>query len=376
MPGAAGALKFESFLGNPGGVAEVRQMLRGGRVPGALLLAGADGVGKKTLALMLAKALVCERRPEGGDDFCGECARCVKAEEMLASTREDLERRRGLKDSARRVEGLVYFDLQLIAPLTRFILIEQIRQLRNVAYTHPFEFPRRIFVVDQAQAVHWQAVDLLLKVLEEPPPTTTLILVCPNAHELRPTIRSRCRQIQFAPVEESVLENLLATGGTVDKRHQALAARVAGGSVAKARAFDLAEFSARRKPWLDFLESLTARGGATALEPDWRRLFDSTRALTEKREDFDETLRTGLMLLRDLLLVHEAGPADRVANLDLQPQLRTWAQKLDLPRINFLKRGLDEAYRLQTRNVNQQLGLDALAAALVQSSSRDVLTSR
>ncbi len=369
-------MKFDSFLGNSAAVSEIRQMLRGGRVPGALLFAGSDGVGKKNLALTLAKAMNCERRPPDGDDFCGECSRCLKAEEMLASTREDLERRRSLKDSSRRVEGLVYFDLQLIEPITRFILIEQVRQLRNVAYTYPFEFPRRIFVVDQAQAIHWQAVDLLLKVLEEPPPTTSFILVCPNAHELRPTIRSRCRQIQFAPVDESVLETLLATEGEVDRQHRTLAARVAAGSVAKAQAFNLAEFTARRKPWVEFLESLAGKTRGAASEPDWRRLFDSTRALTEKREELDETLRTGLMLLRDLLLVREAEGTDRIANLDLLPQLRTWAQKLDLARIELLKSGLDQAYRLQTRNVNQQLGLDALATALVQSPPQDVPVRR
>jgi DNA polymerase III subunit delta' len=361
-------MNFDSFVGNSGAMAEVRQMLRGERVPGALLFTGTDGVGKKTLALMLAKALNCERRGAAGDTFCGECARCVKSDEMLAAAREDLERRRGIKDSSRRVEGLLYFDLQLIEPLTRFILIEQIRQLRNVVYTHPFEFPRRVFVIDQAQAIHWQAVDLLLKVLEEPPPTTSLILICPNSDELRPTIRSRCRQIQFAPVEESLLEKLAAEG-RVDKAHRALAARVAGGSAAKIISFDLAEFIARRKPWVEFFESIAGKARAAAAEPDWRRVFDSTRALTEKREDLDETLRSGLTLLRDLVLIRETGRTDRVTHLDLIPQLRGWAGKLDLARISVLKSGLDQAYRLQTRNVNQQLGLDALVTTLADPSA-------
>lgn len=369
-------MKFESFLGNRNAVAEVRRMLASGRVPGALLFAGSDGVGKKSLALMLATALICERRAADGDDFCGECGRCLKAAEMLATTRQDLEFRRGLKDSARRAEGLVYFDLQIIEPITRFILIEQIRQLRNLAYTHPFEFPRRVFVVDQAQAVHWQAVDLLLKVLEEPPPTTSLILICPNAHELRPTIRSRCRQIQFAPVEESALEALLSGDGRVDKAHRMLAARVAGGSVAKALAFNLSEFLARRQPWVDFLESVSGKFRGPEAQPDWRRLFDSTRALAEKREDFDETLRTGLMLLRDLVLVQQTALTESVANLDLLPQLKGWAQKLGLARIETLKNGLDRAYRLQTRNVNQQLSLDALAAELVQKAPPGAPASR
>src|SRR3974377_872219 len=151
---------FKSFLGNPKAVAAVRDMLATGRMPHSILFSGPDGVGKKTLALMLAKALNCERRP---DDFWGECRACRKAEGMLSSAREDLARRREVKESARRVEGLVYFDVQLIEPITRYTLIEQIRQLRNIAYTRPFELKRRVFVVDQIQAVHWQAVDLLLK---------------------------------------------------------------------------------------------------------------------------------------------------------------------------------------------------------------------
>lgn len=247
---------FETFIGNPEAVATVRGMLASSRLPGALLFTGPDGVGKKTLALMLAKALNCERGP---DDFCGVCVRCRKAEEMLAATREDLARRRESKDAAKRVEGLVYFDLQLIEPITRYILIEQIRQLRSVAYTHPFEFPRRVFVIDEAQAIHWQASDLLLKVLEEPPDTTTLILVCPNAYELRPTIRSRCRRVAFQPVDESTLSALLAEEGRVPKAQRALAARVAAGSIVKAKSFDLAEFERRRRPWFDFLTALSAR---------------------------------------------------------------------------------------------------------------------
>jgi DNA polymerase III subunit delta' len=368
-------MNIDSLLGNTEAVAAVRQMLVSGRVSGALLFAGADGVGKKTLALMLAKALNCERRPPEGDSFCGECPHCLNADQMLASTQEDLERRRSIKDSSRRVEGLIYFDLQLIEPITRFILIEQVRQLRAVAYTHPFEFSRRIFVVDQAQTVHWQAADLLLKVLEEPPPTSLFILVCPNAHELRPTIRSRCRQIQFLPVETGVIEALLAREGRIDAAHRKLAARVAGGSVAKALTFELAGFLSHRRPWLDFLDSLAGKSRDPSPEPDWKRLFDSTRALTEKREEFEETLRTGYTLLRDLMQILLGGRPEDLSNVDLIPQLEAWARKLGLARIERIKAGLDQAYRLQSRNVNQQLGLDALATELFLNPSSSPTTA-
>jgi DNA polymerase-3 subunit delta' len=357
---------FDSFLGNPQAVETVREMLATGRLPGALLFAGPEGVGKKTLALMLAKALVCEH---GGTDFCDQCARCRKAEQMFNVAREDTARRRESKDSARRLEGLVYFDLQIIEPLTKFILTEQIRQLRAIAYTRPFEFPRRVFILDDAQAIHWQAVDLLLKVLEEPPETTNFILVCPNAFELRSTIRSRCMRVAFQPVDQTLIHSLLDREKKLTDPQKALAARVAAGSVARARAFDPAEYERRRQPWLDFLEAMARRGAAGAAA-DWRTVFDSARALAENRDDFEGTLKLGYSLLSDLLHILLDPARDAVVNVDLTARLKGWAPKLTLGGIEKLKAGLDQAYRLQVRNVNPQLGFETLGIE-VRSSMDD-----
>ncbi len=349
---------FESFLGNPQAVAAVREMLVAGRVPGALLFAGPEGVGKKTLALMMAKAMVCERGPA---DFCDQCAHCRKAEQFFAAEREDWARRRESKDSARRVEGLVYFDLQLIEPITKYILTEQIRQMRAIAYTRPFELPRRIFILDEAQSIHWQAVDLLLKVLEEPPETTSFILVCPNAFELRSTIRSRCMRVAFQPVDLAIIQDLLKREKNLTEPQKALAARVAAGSVARARTFDLAEYERRRQPWLDFLDAMVRRGSSA----DWRVVFDSARALAENRDDFEGTLKVGYSLLSDLLHTLLDPQAGTVVNVDLAARLQGWGPRLTLRGIGKLKAGLDQAYRLQIRNVNPQLGFETLGIDMI-----------
>lgn len=353
---------FETFLGNPAVVANLREMLARDTTPGSLLFTGPDGVGKRTLATMMAKTLNCERLK---DDFCGECARCLKSAEMIELSREDLEKRRDIKDAARRVEGLLYFDVQLIAPITRFILTDQIRLMRTVAYTRPFELPRRVFIIDQAQAIHWQAADLLLKVMEEPPSTTTLILVCPNPYELRPTIRSRCRRVAFAPVDNTVIESLLETEKRIPAAELKLASRVTEGSVAAAKGFDLSAYQSRRKPWIDFLNGIATKDLHSMTTSDWKALFDSTKALSEHRSELEATLRIGYGLLNDMLRILEGLPREGVVNLDLAPRLKVWAGKLTIEGIERLKNGLDNAYRLQTRNVNQQLGWDALATELV-----------
>ena len=349
---------FDSFVGNTQAVKVLRDILASGRIPGALLFGGPDGVGKKTLAAMFAKALNCEQFQ---DDFCGRCTRCLKVQVMLDTARSDLALRKDLKEVARRTEGFVYFDVQVIEPLGRFILIEQVRQLRNVAYTHPFELSRRVFIIDQAQAVHWQAVDVLLKVLEESPETTTLVLVCTNRYELRPTIRSRCRLIQFTAVDEPAVMKILADEGRVPEAQQPLVARLTAGSVARAKDFNLDEFQHKRKPWMEFLSGLLDRATRVSGEPDWKLLFESTRALAERREEFQEILRIGYSLLGDLMRILEGQPDSEVTNLDVIERLRNWAPKLRLNGIEALKSGLDEAYRLYARNINLQLCLDALA---------------
>jgi DNA polymerase III subunit delta' len=361
---------LDSFLGNPRAVQAVRDMLGRGRVPGSLLFTGPEGIGKKTLALMLAKALNCERRGPHGDDFCGECSRCRKADEFVATGAEDLARRRDMKDAQKRTEGLLYFDLQLIEPITRYILIEQIRQLRSTAYTRPFTFPQRVMIVDQANAIHWQAADLLLKVLEEPPETTTIILICPNAYELRPTIRSRCLTLQFAPVEEAVIERVLAKERAVGKNDLALALRVANGSVAVARTLDLQAYVEQRRPWLTLLDTLARPSGRSLAPPQWKALFDATKQLADDRDRVEESLKTGSILLRDLMQALVGGEPGAVTNVDLLPRLKTWAQALGMKGIQKLEEGIERAHSLQNRNVNQQLTYDSLAAELLSSPPR------
>lgn len=345
-------------------------MLRRGRVPGSLLFTGPEGTGKKTLAVMLAKALNCERRGLEGDDFCGECSHCRKAAQFIATSVEDLARRREIKDAQKRTEGLVYLDVQLVEPITRYILIEQIRQLRATAYTRPFNFSQRVMIVDQAQAIHWQAADLLLKVLEEPPETTTIVLICPNAYELRPTIRSRCLTLQFAPVEEAVIERVLREERGIGEKDLALALRVASGSIAAARSLDLKAYVEQRRPWLTLLDSVSRPSSRSLAPPQWKALFDATKQLADERDRVEESLKTGSVLLRDAMHVLVGGDTSAVTNIDLLPRLEAWAKNLGLKGIQRLEEGIERAHSLQNRNVNQQLTYDSLAAEVLSSPPR------
>ena len=353
-------MSFKDFIGNREAVDSLRQMLARDRLPSALLFAGPEGVGKLTFAKMLAHALHCEREK---NDFCGECRACRKTSEMLSLTAEDLERRRAAKDSARRAENLVYFDVQLVEPLGQFILTSQIEKAVSEAYAKPFEFSRRVFILNDAHRIHWAGVDRLLKVLEEPPATTLFILVCPNASALRATIRSRCTRVIFRALEEKEIQDFLKRETELKPTERRLAARLLGGSLGKARAFDLEDYRRRRESWLAFFEfCLSSR--------DWNSLFRTTEVLAKARENFEANLSIAYSLLRDLLILRTRGEEGEISNLDLAARLRRWAERVDLAWISQVSQGLDRAHREQIRNMNQQLGFDALAAEVASAPSR------
>ena len=94
-------------------------------------------------------------------------------------------------------------------------------------------------------------------------------------------------------------------------------------------------------------------------------MFDSARALAENKDDFEGTLKIGYSLLADLMHVLLEPSADAIVNVDLQPRLKNWAAKLNLGEIERLKAGLDQAYRLQVRNVNPQMGFETLGIEMI-----------
>ena len=348
-------MSFQDFIGNQKAVETIRQMLVTERISPALLFTGPEGVGKLTLAKIFAQAIHCEQEKA---DACGRCRACRKTSEMLEAAKHDLQRRRDAKSTAQRVENLIYFDVQLIEPVTNFILTSQIEKAVYSAYAKPFEFSQRIFIINDAHRIHWTGVNRLLKVLEEPPATTLFILICPNAFSLLATIRSRCSRVRFSLLEEEEIQKALGKETGWSAAQQRLVARLSGGSLGKARSLDLENYEQRRDHWLAFFEQCLSG-------KNWGGLFRTTEVLGKDRENFEANLSLAYSLLRDLVILQVTGREEKLANLDLGNRLRKWSERVDLRWIERVSRALDQAHREQIRNMNQQFALDALAAKLV-----------
>src|ERR1043166_7003906 len=192
---------FSNLIGNDEAKDTLRRLLSSGRLPRSLLFTGESGIGKKLFALELAKALNCRNRQ--GVEACDECSSCKRISRSSFPPFGDDD-----EDKARMVWS-EHADVAMVRPYKQIIRVGPIRELEREANFRPFEGAARIFIIEDADHMNEQSANALLKTLEEPEPTTHLILTTTNPMALPATIRSRCHAIRFAPVPASEIEALL-----------------------------------------------------------------------------------------------------------------------------------------------------------------------
>jgi len=363
-------MAFSEFRGNPQILAALRGALRAGRVPHALLFTGPRGVGKYTLARLFAQAANCERL---NDDACGECHTCRRIA-LLADPQRLIEQglaERGESADAATVERvplilqshpdvwvLVPDPVRLKSPVARPVLrIGQLRAVQRAAYFQPMG-RRRVFIIDGAETMRWDVANVFLKILEEPPGSATLVLTATSRYSLLPTIVSRCLQFHFAPLPAAEVETILREKSGLAPAAVRLAAQLSEGSPGCALEMDAERESQRRRTGLKILES-------AASGEEFGQVFAQTNAISKDREiSFEEQLSVFYGLLSDLLELSSGIASPQLRNTPLRKELEGLAKRIDTAWVMRALRGLDQVAAGARRNLNRQLGLDALAAEL------------
>lgn len=306
------------------------------RLPHALLFTGPEGVGKRTFALELAKALTCHAPVDG--DACDTCASCIQA------------------------AAAEHPDIRLFEPDGTFVKIAQMRELAREAQYNPFDGRRRVLIVDRAHMMREEAANAMLKTLEEPPPTSLIILVTDQPYALLGTIRSRCQTLRFAPIEPAEIERYLAAHFKRPKEETRLLARIADGRIGRALATDLSIYRDQRKEMLGLVELLAGTGDRVRLMKAAQYLADVGK---KDKGEFEARLDLFVGLCRDLYGLTLGEPAESISNADITLRLQQLADGLSPARIARWVEAVD-GLRVQLRqNVNRQLALEAVLMRVV-----------
>jgi DNA polymerase-3 subunit delta' len=353
---------LSNFIGNAEIVKSLLEMVAEKRLPQTLLFAGPRGVGKATLARLLAAALNCQSGPGEPCGVCSNCRRMLAADLSLESFQKMLSEREKLTSSQRGETPLIvstHPDFLIFPPdgPMQLITIDQARQLRAAARFGPSEGKRRVFLIDHADRANDEAANSLLKTLEEPAPGLTLILTAENPYELLPTIRSRSIPFYFAPLSPAEMDRFFESRPEIPERERPRLRGWAQGSPGRALSLNGEEYVERREAMLALLRTSLGKASFAELlaftEPAGRRA-------QEKLELQAEALT---MLLEDMLQLR-FGSGAALVNEDIRGELEETARSIPFEWFEKACMRLVDLDELRRRNIQKQLALEALALEL------------
>ena len=339
---------FDKLVGNERAKEILRRMLAQGRVPGALLFAGDEGIGKWQFAVELARALNCRAR--NGVEACGVCAACARIGKFHLPASDD-------KDEHQKIIWSEHRDVGMLRAYNRSILVNAARDLERETNFRPVEGAARVFLIEDADKLSKESSNALLKTLEEVPPTSHLILVTSRPASLLPTIRSRCQVVRFAPLAVDEIERYLVNERLRSPTEARLAARLSQGRLGLALELNVDEFRDRREFLLGVLDALA--GGATV---DRARLLRAAEELSDqkRKDEFEPRLDVLTTLVRDLWLLTLDASAAQIVNQDVRERLSKMGDRIESRRVAGWLARIEELRGQLAVNINRRVATDAL----------------
>lgn len=322
--------------------------LQHGTLPNALLFTGMEGVGKRATATMFAMACNClSKEPrsffQGGNQatkgsIC-YCKACVK------------------------IRSGNHPDIIHIKPSGIYIKIAQIRSLCDILAMKSYEARIRVVIISDARAMNPSAGNALLKVLEEPPARTILILTAIQSSDLLPTIVSRCQHIRFNPISCRSLEDVLVDKEGLDYDDAKIIATLASGSLSKALSMLEPKNRAswiNRRSWLIKTLSLDMPGQMST-QPVVSLLAFAAE-LSKNREILEDSLGVIKSWLRDVI-VYKYCP-EKIINKDLIDNIQHASQKLTARELIAKIETIRTAQKGIRAGANLRLTLEAMVMQL------------
>jgi DNA polymerase-3 subunit delta' len=344
---------LDNFAGNPRIVEILKRAVEQDRVPHAMIFAGPAGIGKCTLALLLAELLNCLSPVDRS--ACGACASCKKIRAAMKSRHLACQTNVGdgfcgtCANCRLRMQN--HPDVRMIEPEKTAIRIEQIQDLINEVAFQPFEARYRVAVIDPADQMNIHAQNSLLKTLEEPASRTILILVTTNPYLLLDTVRSRARLLQFTGIPRETIEQYLRSHSEMTVEDARLSAALSGGSLAAAMAFDTIGYREIRARAFDFVKLL--------LEG---KDFTSASALAaqaaKEKKSFVTWVDAVMALLEDAYYAVTA--PGRIGQGDLREKLTEISRHTPRHTLVSAIEAVEKLKRELQYNINRQLALEAM----------------
>ncbi len=340
------ATGFRTIVGQQHPIALLKTLIASDKLPHALLFTGDEGVGKKSTAKAFAMVCNCiniKKELQKGIlttkiDACGECIPCKK------------------------IAGNHHPDVIHINPQSSAIKISQIRTLLQALTLKPNEAVRRVVILSEAHCMNTQAANALLKILEEPPARTLIVLTASHPTNLLPTVASRCRHIRFFPLGKKEIKHLLSQRMQLEPDTLETVAALSQGSFSRAKKFTDPRWINRRS-WIirTFTGNMVSDDSLQVLN-----LLAFSESLVKNKEWIEESLEVIAMWLRDLLMINH--DPEQVINRDFMDTLSAIGQSVNPKQVLKQVDAVECAMTAMKSNTNIRLTMDAMVMRMAAKS--------
>ena len=318
-------MDYNNIIGHNKAIESLKLSIINKTVSHSYLFQGEDGLGKKMVAYVFAKTLLCKEQKE---EPCNRCISCVKF------------------DSGNHP------DFFLIEPDKGLIKKGEIEDLIKNVGILPFESKRKVFIIDDSHKMNQEGKNALLKTLEEPPSYITIILISSSPNNLLPTILSRCQSVKFYPVKPIEIEDYLIRLYNKSIEEASFVSNFTKGSVGKSIELSTSDkFFQMRDQLIKILDSL--------IKGDKTKAFSSIPFFNENRDNIEEIIDIILYWFRDLLIYKEIGESHLIINKDKLEYLSSQSF-VDFNSINDIIEKVEETKDNIRRNVNYQLSIETM----------------
>lgn len=369
------------WLGHADSRARLAATFANGRTAHAYLISGPEGIGKSAVAIEFAKLLLCDRPTTVP---CGDCPQCSALRSLHHPDLHLIAPSGSPKDSDTPgsetfAKEMVKLREQLtmnpyaasdLAELSTSeskaarkksatgsrIRVADSRELLHNAYRKPFQANRAVYILLNADTMLREAQNALLKLLEEPPPSATLLLTAANLQAVLPTVRSRCQPVRLQAYSAQEVREALRGAGIAERAAE-LAAALSGGNIRRALAFAEMEPEVLEQAAVEFLAM------SAVLAPE--KVQEQVQKMLENMNFLDDAF----FELMTLFLSDAAACSARLAQNEPHfPSQANRIQKLSAayPQANFGKaiEAVDRAASARTAGYTPALVLTAMAIEL------------
>lgn len=367
-------MHLREIIGQEEAKQHVLEAIQQDRLPHALMLTGPEGVGQLAFANAIAQYMNCLNPTP--TDSCGHCANCVKIRKGihpdLRFILPIISKKTGGKQLLSEDYAADFREAFFAAPYLSFaawqrmlggenkqlmISVHEIRAMKQQIYLKAFEAPYKVVIVWNAERINVQGANAFLKLLEEPPGKTLLLMTCSDPSKLLTTINSRCQRVALKRIPAEQIQRHLQDARGLEAAEAREIANISEGSIAQAYEYLEESSLALRNRYVDWLRAVY--GGR------YDQMTETIEELAKESKEHQKLFLTlAVKKMRDSLLYHLGLKHLALLTEEEKAFQENFSKVINPEKVERMTEAMEEGLFHIGRNANAQMVLSALSTRM------------